>query len=160
MRKDWIEYYLDIAEVVSTKSKDKSTKVGALIIDQDNQPVSMGFNGFIKGCDESHFSWTNRDVKYMGVVHAERNAMDFSNKCLKGCVMFCTHGPCDECLKSMLNKGIRTVYYRDASIMVKRGTDVQKEAIARLIHSTGAIVLNENGKEYLTELKFDGISTV
>ena len=42
----WDSYFLDLAMLVGTKSKDSSTKVGAVIVGKDNEIRSTGFNGF------------------------------------------------------------------------------------------------------------------
>ncbi len=46
----WDKYFMDMAKHVSTKSKDRSTKVGCVITTQDNCVVSTGYNGFPRGC--------------------------------------------------------------------------------------------------------------
>lgn len=46
---DWDEYFLNIAKTVAERSKDPSTKVGAVIIDKHRRPVSFGYNGLIQG---------------------------------------------------------------------------------------------------------------
>jgi len=44
----WDIRFLDLAKLVSTWSKDPSTKIGAVITDRDNKIVSLGYNGFPK----------------------------------------------------------------------------------------------------------------
>lgn len=149
---NWKEYYINIAEQVSKKSKDPSSKVGAIIVDSDNRIVSTGYNGFIAGCNEEKMSWQRPD-KYFLVVHAEMNALIYAKKDLKDCKVFTTFGPCDNCLKHMLQAGIREIYYQDPAIMRDRSTSEQKEAIVRLIEATGAKVENvQTGQLYTEEL--------
>lgn len=149
---NWKEYFNNIAHAVALKSKDPSSKVGCVIVDQDNRIISQGFNGFVAGCDESKMSW-ERPMKYNLVIHAEANALLFAREPLKGAKAYVTHGPCDNCLKHMLQAGIREIYYKDPSIMRDRSSSDQKEAIGRLIEGTGAKVENvETGKSYKDEL--------
>ena len=70
---------MGIAILSSKRSKDPSTQVGACIVDKDNRIVSMGYNGFPKGCSDNEYPWDKvgnpLDTKYMYVVHAELNAI-------------------------------------------------------------------------------------
>ena len=156
--RDWNKYNMGFAQHAATGSKDPSSQVGAYIVDEHNQPVSNGFNGFVSKCDDKFMTY-DRPLKYELIIHAEMNAVDFANRNLKGCKLYCTHGPCANCLKHVLQKKIREIYYLDPGIVRDRGTDEQKEAIRRLILGTGAIVKNiDTGKTYLEELGFnDGI---
>lgn len=144
------DYFMGIANAIALKSKDPSSKVGAVIVDQDNRIVSTGYNGFVAGCDESKLTW-ERPMKYLTIIHAELNALIYARRDLSGCKIYVTHGPCESCLKHLLQAKVGEVYYGDASIMKRGGID-QKEAILRLIEATGAIVQNINGTPYAEEL--------
>ena len=54
----WDEYFMGIAELSALRSKDPSTQVGACIVSADNKILSMGYNGFPKGCSDDIFPWT------------------------------------------------------------------------------------------------------
>ena len=59
-RKDyisWDEYFMGVALLSGMRSKDPGTQVGACIVSQDNKILSMGYNGFPKGCDDDDFPW-------------------------------------------------------------------------------------------------------
>ena len=112
----WDAYFMNVAILTSKRSKDKSTKVGACLVDACNRIIGCGYNGFIKGVDNSVFPST-RDgewirTKYPFVVHAELNAIlnttvfDLSNSKL-----FCTLFPCNDCAKVIIQKGISEVIY-------------------------------------------------
>jgi dCMP deaminase len=149
---NWHEYNMEIAHKVAQKSKDPATKVGCVIVDEKNHPVSWGFNGMVQGADESFFSW-ERPHKYFTVIHAEMNAVLFAERRLEKCTVYVTHGPCEACLKHLLQAGARKIIYSDPSILVKRGTLDQKQAIKSLIFATGADVFNINNlMPYETEL--------
>lgn len=146
------KYFIDIAKAVASKSKDPSSKVGCVIVDEDNRIVSTGYNGFVAGCDEDHMSW-ERPEKYFLVIHAEENALIYSRRDLSNCRVYITHGPCEVCLKHLLQAKVRDIYYDDPSIIKDRGTDGQKAAIRSLLRSTDAEVINvNNGKHYYTEI--------
>jgi dCMP deaminase len=102
---------LGLAEYVSTASKDPSTKVGAVIVDPDRRVVSVGYNGFPRGVEDTEERLHNRDIKYKMVVHAECNALMFSNLAsLKGCAIYVwPMMPCAACASMIIQKGITTV---------------------------------------------------
>ncbi|MEK7625109.1 MAG: deaminase, partial [Patescibacteria group bacterium] len=51
------------------------------------------------------------DSKYAYVCHAEENAVYNANKSTKGCKLYCTLFPCNECAKSIIQNGIVEVIY-------------------------------------------------
>jgi dCMP deaminase len=73
-RQTWDDYFLQLARMVATRSKDVSTKVGA-VLTVGNDLLSMGYNGFPRGIDDDLPSRQSRDVKYRLTVHAEENAL-------------------------------------------------------------------------------------
>lgn len=106
----WDEYGLLIAQTVSLKSKDPSTKVGALILGPDKQPLSFGFNGFPRGVKDLPERYADRNVKYAFVAHAERNAIDLCSARPKGATLYLNRPfVCKECAKSIVQSGITRV---------------------------------------------------
>ncbi len=71
---DWDQYFLDITNVVRSRSKDPSSKIGALIVSRHNTILATGYNGFARGIADTDKRW-ERPAKYKRVVHAERNAV-------------------------------------------------------------------------------------
>lgn len=110
----WDQYFIDIADVVRTKSKDPSTKVGAVIVGTEKQIVSTGFNGMPRSIAETDPSRWERPVKYQYLCHAERNAIDNAARTgvsLLGCTLYLAGFlfPCTECAKSIIQSGIGRV---------------------------------------------------
>lgn len=65
-RKDyisWDEYFMGVALLASQRSKDPSTQVGACIVNDDNRIMSVGYNGFPRGCSDDEFPWEARGRK-------------------------------------------------------------------------------------------------
>jgi dCMP deaminase len=114
----WQDTFIYMAKLISLRSKDPRTKVGACIVDSMNRVIGLGYNGMPRGCDA--FSWNRRpdsplDDKHMYVVHAEHNAILNSNRHdFSGCKLFVTLHPCNECAKHIIQAGIREVYYLSA----------------------------------------------
>jgi len=148
----WNEYFINIAKQVATKSKDPSSKVGCVIVTEDNRPISFGYNGFISGCDESMMS-LDRPMKYFLTIHAEMNALLFAERSVKNCKVYATHGPCDNCLKHLMQAGISKIYYESPGIIKERGTPEQKEAIRRMLSSKHIECININGTSYLEDIE-------
>ena len=117
----WDEYFMGIAELSARRSKDPSTQVGACIVSSDNKILSMGYNGFPKGCSDDIFPWTRIEVdhdpynaKYVYVTHAELNAiLNYRGGSLEGAKIYVTLFPCNECAKAIIQSGIKAVIYRD-----------------------------------------------
>lgn len=155
----WDEYFLNIAEQVALKSKDPSTKTGAVIVDEQYRPVSFGYNGFISGCDESKMS-NERPMKYHLVLHGEMNAILFAKRDLRNCILYTLYAPCENCLKYALQTGIKRIVYKHFMVKSKVNgdcksmtTDESTEAITRLLQSLPDVeCVNVNGKTYLEEL--------
>ena len=109
----WDRRFMDMATLVSMWSKDPSTKCGAVIVDPMNRIVSVGYNGFPKGCDDSPKKYKNRDTKLLRIQHAERNAILFAQRDLTGCTIY-VHPlpPCAQCTGMIIQAGITRVVTR------------------------------------------------
>lgn len=118
-RPSWDKTFMDIAVVMSKRSRDENTQVGAVIVDTNHKIVSTGYNGLPRTCD--HVEWPTKrdgawlDTKYPYYVHAELNAILNAPKTnLSNCVIYSTLIPCCECTKAILQCGIsRIVYLED-----------------------------------------------
>jgi dCMP deaminase len=142
-------YFINIAKEISKKSKDPSTKVGSVIVDAENRIISTGYNGFVSKNDESFMTF-ERPMKYHLTIHAEMNALLFAKQNLNGKIIYITHSPCPDCLKHILQCGIREIYYDQ---LYSNYTTEQLNSIKLLILSTKAKVMNVNTNEdYLTDL--------
>lgn len=116
----WDEYFMGIAVLSSLRSKDPSTKVGAVIVSEDNKVVSIGYNGMPANLDETQLYWDKRggeglESKYLYVCHAEFNAILNTQVggSLKNARVYVTLFPCNECTKAIIQTGIKEVIYLD-----------------------------------------------
>lgn len=111
----WDEYFMGIAYLSAMRSKDPSTQVGACIVDQDHKVVSIGYNGMPIGCDDDQMPWERGegiDSKYLYVCHAEFNAiLNIRSASLKGCSIYVSLFPCNECAKAIIQTGIKEIIY-------------------------------------------------
>ena len=111
---NWQEYFLNIAEAVKLKSKDQRTQIGAVIVGEDKEIVSTGFNSFPRGINDDVEERQQRPEKYYWFEHAERNALYNAARIgvsTKGTTMYLTCGsPCTDCAKGIISSGVRTIY--------------------------------------------------
>ena len=114
---DWDTYFMGVALLSAKRSKDPNTQVGACIVNNKNKIVGIGYNGFPYGCDDNEFPWGNEgdflNVKYPYVVHAETNAILNSTTSLENCTLYVSLFPCNECVKLIIQSGIKEIVYID-----------------------------------------------
>jgi dCMP deaminase len=144
---NWDKRFLELAELVSSWSKDPSTKVGAVIVDDKNIIVSVGFNGFPKGINDNE-RLHNRDSKYQIIIHAENNALMFAKRPLDNCTLYTyPFMPCPRCAGMIIQSGIkRVVSYKNTIDRHRWELDF---AISRELFDEAKIQLEEwpNGTE-------------
>lgn len=112
----WDEYFMGVAMLSAMRSKDPNTQVGACIVSPEHKILSMGYNGFPRGCSDDEFTWQREgeDNKYFYSTHSELNAiLNYRGGSLEGATIFVTLFPCNECAKAIIQSGIKEVVYAD-----------------------------------------------
>lgn len=111
----WDECFMRMAHIIAKRSKDPNTQNGAVVVNDNNIVVGMGYNGWPRGIDNSALPWDREgdlsQTKYAYVCHAEENAIYNANVPTKGGVIYCTLFPCNECAKTIIQNGIKEVVY-------------------------------------------------
>jgi dCMP deaminase len=108
-RPDWDTYFMSMAFLVAQRSPDAQTKHGAIIVDKNHRVIGMGYNGFVRGVNDEEMPNTRPD-KYHVMCHADTNAiLNASRSDLSGCTIYITGKPCNNCLKLILQSGIRKI---------------------------------------------------
>ena len=130
MRPSWDETWMRVAHTIGQRSKCTNRKVGAVVVDQNNRPISMGYNGAPANyqsngsCKEfcprsvSSNPEIERGSSYANCVsvHAEANALVFADRSLyKGGTIYVTNPCCWECSKLLGNSGLARVVIRASS---------------------------------------------
>lgn len=127
MRPSWNQYYMDIAITTAERSSCYSEAKGAVIINKLGSIIATGYSGAPKGvrnCKYDNKYCRKRRLGYghgeghneCKAVHAEANAILSAAKSgisTNGCTIYCTHKPCEECTKLIINAGIKQVYYKE-----------------------------------------------
>src|SRR5918912_3439453 len=113
-RVPWDQYFMNIAQVVASRSTCPRKFVGAVIV-RDKTILSTGYNGSIRGMphcsDEGHMMENGHCV---ATIHAEANAILQAAKngvSIDGADIYTTASPCWNCFKLIANAGIRRIYY-------------------------------------------------
>lgn len=113
MNLKWKIRYLLLAMHVSSWSKDPSTKVGSIAVNDKGQVLSQGYNGFPRHIEDTEERYSDREKKYKYIVHAEMNLIynaTYTGVSLDGSTLF-VHGlpMCSDCTKGILQCGIKHI---------------------------------------------------
>lgn len=109
----WDTRFLNLAEHISTWSKDPSKKIGAVAVGDQRQILAQGYNGFPRGINDADERYDNREEKYKLVVHAEMNVIynaSYNGVSLNGSTLY-VHGlpVCSDCAKGVIQVGIKRI---------------------------------------------------
>ena len=145
----WVSYFMDIAEAASRKSNCVSRKVGAVIV-KNKQILATGFNGVPSGFPHCNVCYGGERVSGHGLevlpcCHGEMNALIQCAKKVSdgtdGATLFCTSMPCNDCLKAIIQAGIRQVFFRDIYYLDKEGEKLRQYLITEAYKVNGFTML-------------------
>jgi len=127
----WHRRFIALAEHVATWSKDPSTQVGCILVDDHRRVVGMGYNGFPRGVSDERERYEDRPTKYLMVQHAEANAILNAVGKTEGSTAYVTHHPCSTCAGLLIQAGVRAVITRKPSdgLQERFGTSFAASAI-------------------------------
>ena len=135
-RVSWDRYFMNVAEVVASRSTCDRKLVGAVVV-RDKTILSTGYNGSIRGMphcsDVGHLLENDHCV---ATIHAEANAIiqaAMNGVRVDGATLYVTASPCWSCFKMIANAGLKKIcygeFYRDERIF-----DVAKRIGIELFH--------------------------
>ncbi|MDB4223947.1 deaminase [Granulosicoccus sp.] len=110
----WDARFFALTNFIASWSEDDSRKVGSVLVSEDNQIISTGFNGLprnISSKPRSRHSKENNQ-KYFWYEHAERNSIYnavSTGISVKGATMYCNSYPCADCTRAIIQSGIVTL---------------------------------------------------
>ncbi|MGB4302350.1 MAG: cytidine/deoxycytidylate deaminase family protein [Syntrophomonadaceae bacterium] len=122
-RPSWNDYFLEVADLVATRSTCLRRQVGAVLV-RDKRIISTGYNGAprkLKHCSEVGCIRSENDIpsgqryELCRGVHAEQNAIinaAYYGISTQDTVMYCTHQPCIICARIIINAGVVKVVHR------------------------------------------------
>jgi dCMP deaminase len=123
MRPSWDDYFMEIAEVVATRSTCLRRQVGAIIV-RDKRILATGYNGAPAGlshCGETGCLREKLNIpsgerhELCRALHAEQNAIiqcAVHGVTVKEATIYSTTQPCVLCSKMLINVGIKTIVFQ------------------------------------------------
>ena len=124
MRASWDEYFMQIAEIVKTRSTCLRRQVGAVIV-KDKRIITTGYNGApaglahcteLCGCDRQRLGVPSGERHELcRALHAEQNAIIQAAKLgisTEGATIYITLQPCVICAKMLINAGICRIVHQ------------------------------------------------
>jgi len=117
IKPSWSKYFLSLCDVIATRSSCDRLSVGAVIVGEDNQIISTGYNGALRGmpeCNENGHLMIDGHCR--NVVHSETNAIAQAARhgiSVKNSTIYCNFLPCLECYKLIAAAGISNIVYRE-----------------------------------------------
>ena len=155
-RPQWDDYFMALAFVVAMRSPDPSTKHGSVLCDKKHRLIGAGYNGFLRGCDDQTQPMT-RPEKYTRICHSEPNCILNSSipYDTNGCILYVTGYPCNDCLKIIIQSGIKEIVCGPISSacvtkeMMDESAKIIEETGIKLTKYTGSVMtLLENTLQY------------
>lgn len=108
----WDERFMNLAREVAQWSKDRSRKVGCIIVGPGKEIRATGYNGFPRGVADDVEARHQRPAKYRWTEHAERNAIynaARSGVSTMNCLAYLPWFPCMDCARALVQAGIAEV---------------------------------------------------
>jgi len=139
---NWDLRFLDLASLIATWSKDRSTKVGAVIVGPHREIRSTGYNGFPPRVDDDQDSRHERPTKYLFTSHAEENAIAFAalnGVALQGCTMYSSMFPCATCARLIIRAGIKRIVAPEGN----RADWQEQHEAARIMFQEASVSVHE-----------------
>lgn len=137
-----------IAWLAAGKSKDRSTRVGCVLVGPDNEIRSTGYNGFPRGVNDDRDERHERPAKYLWTSHAEENAVAQAARVgipLKGCKAYITHYPCARCSRALIQAGISTIVVGDGQVTPSADLTTERTVSRLMFKETGMQVCHVKG---------------
>lgn len=104
---EWDLIFLEETMRLSFRSKDPSTKVGALIVSPDRRKKFSGYNGFPSKMEDQPEWYEDRNEKYERIIHGEMNALILAGADVQGYTLYTwPFMSCHRCFVHMAQAGI------------------------------------------------------
>ncbi|CAM4267015.1 deoxycytidylate deaminase [Paenibacillus tarimensis] len=131
VRKDWDTYFMDIAYMVSTRSRCTRRHVGAVLV-QGKKLLGTAYNGAPSGvpdCSEAGCMIAEqyelavvdgveqmvKKERCIRTIHAEQNLLLFTDRIdREGSTVYVTDQPCWTCANMLANSGVQEIIYHRA----------------------------------------------
>lgn len=130
--KKWDRRFCDLAKFVSEWSKDPNARVGAVVLSKQGGDVSIGYNGFPMGVEDTAERLEDQKIKLEIIVHAEVNALLAAGSRAHGSTLYVWGKPiCARCAGSIIQAGVKRVVALSPEIGDPDSKWTQSGAIAK-----------------------------
>lgn len=144
----WDHRFMRLAREISTWSHDPSSKIGAVIVNDDRRILATGYNGFPRGIDDTEERLNDREQKYSLIVHGEMNSLLnalYSGVSVKDATIYVWGLPvCSECTKSVIQSGIKRVVITYPELAPQKWQNQWKELSWPMYNEAGVSVTKMN----------------
>ncbi len=141
---NWDEYFINIAEQVKLKSKDNNTKIGVVLVGENNEIVSTGYNSFPRGINDDVAERQDKPEKYFWFEHAERNCIYNAARIgvsTLGTTMYMTCGiSCADCARAIISAGVKKIVLRSGKGAMSPKWQESAERSNQMFKEAGIIV--------------------
>jgi len=135
-RPTWIQTHLMMSIIVAMRSDDAQTKCGCVLTTADHTILSTGFNGFIRGANPTLLP-NVRPEKYPFMIHGEMNALlncaRMGKSTING-IAYISGQPCVHCTQSLIQAGIKYIYYTNWSTPKMVEDEMETRNILRFLN--------------------------
>lgn len=163
MTKSWDDYFSEMAALASTRSKDQSTNIGAIIVGPDNEIRSSGYNSFPRGLNDFCSDRHERPEKYFWFEHAERNAIYNAARhgcSLKNCRIYLNcYVPCADCARGIIQVGIKEVILAPGHVSSQSKWVDQALRSLKMFKESGVVVRYPNQEPLDLDQMIEDIET-
>ncbi|MFH1630739.1 MAG: dCMP deaminase family protein [Candidatus Aenigmatarchaeota archaeon] len=140
IRPSWDRTFMTMAEIAAERTSCLNHKTGCIIVDMRKRIVSVGYNGPVSGdvncsevgCAKIHGDPETKQLKRCRGAHGEVNAVvnciQPSN--IRGATLYITTFPCFDCMKTLINAGIKEIVYKEIyrRVVEEGKTEFENEA--------------------------------
>lgn len=147
----WDETFIELCHTISKRSKDRSTRVGCVIIGPNKEVRTMGYNGMPRNIDDDVERRHHRPQKYFYMEHGERNAIYNAARMgtsLEGCSLYVLGPPCVDCARAIIQSGIIEVIC--ASNLAPASHEERCEAAMEMFQEAGILIRLPNSDTPIT----------
>ena len=141
---NWDEYFINIAEQVKLKSKDKNTQIGVVLVGKNNEIVSTGYNSFPRGINDDVVERQEKPEKYFWFEHAERNCIYNAARIgvsTLGTTMYMTCCiSCADCARAIISAGVEKIVLRSGKGAMSPKWQESAERSNQMFKEAGIIV--------------------
>lgn len=135
--KKWADRFMHMARIVASWSKDPTTKVGAVAVDDSKRILESGYNGLPMGVMDLDTRMA-RPAKYLWTLHAEANLVATAARSrLQGSTVYVTHLCCAQCAALLINAGVARVVCGSGTTSMPRE---HFEAARQMLSEAGVVV--------------------